>query len=128
VAARQEADPVPIRVFVCDDAPDHRALVRAVLADQPDLEVVGEASDGATCLTGMALTRPDVLVLDLQMPVKDGWDVLAELRGRPAGPRVLVVSSEARARDRVREAGAEFLVKGAPVETLRAAIRLLGSS
>ena len=112
-------------MFVCDDAPEHRALVRAVLADEPDLEVVGEAIDGATCLTGLALTRPDVLVLDLQMPVKDGWDVLAELRERPAAPRVLVVSSDAGAAERVRAAGAEFLAKGAPIEALRAAIRRL---
>jgi len=119
---------VPIRVFVCDDAADHRALVRAVLADQPDLEVVGEAIDGATCLTGLALARADVLVLDLQMPGKDGWYVLDELAGRTDAPRVLVVSSNAGAAERVRAAGAEFLPKGAPVEALRAAIRLLGSS
>ena len=125
MGARQEAEPIPVRVFVCDDAPEHRALVRAVLADEPDLEVVGEAIDGATCLTGLALTRPDVLVLDLQMPVKDGWDVLAELRERPAAPRVLVVSSDAGAAERVRAAGAEFLAKGAPIEALRAAIRRL---
>ena len=62
------------------------------------------------------------------MPIKDGWDVLAELGDRPDAPQILVVSSDARASDRVRAAGAPFLVTGAPVETLRAAVRLLGSS
>jgi CheY-like chemotaxis protein len=109
-------------VFICDDVPEHRALMRAVLGDVPGVEVVGEAYDGATCLTALAVTSPDVLVLDLQMPGTDGWHVLEELREREDAPRVIVVSSDARAGDRVRAAGAEFVPKGAPVEQLRAAV------
>jgi DNA-binding NarL/FixJ family response regulator len=125
--AGQEADPRIIRVLVCDDAPEHRALVRAMLADLPDVEIVGEASDGAACLTSIALTKPDVLVLDLQMPVKDGFDVLKALSERDDAPSVLVVSSAPpdEVRDRVHEAGAEFLAKGSAPSELAAAVRRL---
>jgi DNA-binding NarL/FixJ family response regulator len=125
--AGQEADPRVIRVLVCDDAPEHRALVRAMLAGQADVEIVGEATDGAACLTAIAITKPDVLVLDLQMPGKDGFDVLEALSEREDAPSVLVVSS-ARAddvRDRVHAAGAEFLAKGSAPSELAAAVRRL---
>jgi DNA-binding NarL/FixJ family response regulator len=109
-------------VFICDDALEHRALMRAVLADVPEVEIVGEAVDGATCLTGLSLTSPDLVLLDLQMPGTDGWHVLERLRQRSNPPRVLVVSSDRTAGDRVRAAGAEFLPKGASIEELRAAV------
>jgi DNA-binding NarL/FixJ family response regulator len=115
------------RVVICDDVPEARAFVRAVLADEPGVEVVGEASDGATCLTSIALTTPDVVVLDLQMPGTDGFHVLDALRGRPHPPRVLVYSSatDEEIRARVRASGAYFLPKGVPPEALAAAVRQL---
>src|SRR5213596_1828144 len=76
MTGRREGARDVTRVVICDDAPDHRALVRAVLADEPDVEVVGEAADGDTCMTAIALTDPDVLVLDLHMPGSDGFKVL----------------------------------------------------
>jgi DNA-binding NarL/FixJ family response regulator len=114
-------------VLICDDAPEQRALVRAVLSSEPGVEVVGEASDGATCLTSIALTKPDVLVLDLQMPGTDGFTVLEALRDRPDPPRVLVLSSASvdEVGARVRAYGADFLAKGTAPEELAAAIRRL---
>jgi DNA-binding NarL/FixJ family response regulator len=125
---RQEAESLSTtRVLICDDAPDHRAFVRAVLAEEPDLEVVGEASDGETCLTAIALTHPDVVILDLQMPVKDGFQVLDVLQRRPAPPRVLVVSAAPadEVAERVHAGGADFLAKGATPAELAAAVRRL---
>ena len=115
------------RVLICDDAPEARAFVRAVLDGENGIEIVGEATDGATCLTSIALTQPDVVVLDLQMPGTDGFHVLEALRDRPRAPRVLVYSS---ARDeatlaRVRAAGAYFLAKGASPDAVAAAVRQL---
>jgi DNA-binding NarL/FixJ family response regulator len=121
----QDADGQPMRVFVCDDAPEHRALVRALLDMDADLELVGEAADGAECLDGVAATDPDVLVLDLNMPGVDGWRVLDELDGDH--PRVLVLSSAFDADDRVRAKGAEFLRKGGPPTELIDAIRRLAA-
>jgi len=117
------------RVVICDDAPDHRALGRAVLADEPDVEVVGEAADGDTCMTAIALTDPDVLVLDLHMPGSDGFKVLARLSDRLAAPRVLVLSStrDDDARARVTAAGATFLAKGCTPDELAAAVRDLAA-
>jgi DNA-binding NarL/FixJ family response regulator len=102
--------------------------MRAVLADEPELEVVGEAAEGSACLTGVVDTDADVLVLDLRMPGMDGWEALEHLRERDDSPRVLVMSSSPadEVEDRVREAGADYLRKGAPPEAVREAIRRLG--
>jgi DNA-binding NarL/FixJ family response regulator len=113
------------RVFVCDDAPEHRALVRAVLDTEDEVEIVGEAADGEQCLDGVAATDPDVLVLDLNMPGLDGWQVLERL-GRDH-PRVLVLSSAFDAGERVRAKGADFLRKGGPPTELVDAIRRLAA-
>jgi DNA-binding NarL/FixJ family response regulator len=117
-----------MRVYVCDDSPEHRALMRAVLDDFPELEVVGEAGEGGACLVGVADTNADVLVLDLRMPGMDGWEALERLRGREDAPRVLVMSSSPaqEVEERVREAGAAFLRKGASPDEVRDAIRQAG--
>ena len=117
-----------MRVYVCDDSPEHRALMRAVLDGEPGLEVVGEASEGRSCLCDLDATPADVLVLDLRMPGMDGWEALERLRDRDDAPRVLVMSSspEHEVEARVREAGADFLRKGASPEAVRQAIRRVG--
>ena len=115
------------RVLICDDAPEARAFVRAVLGDENGIEIVGEATDGATCLTSIALTQPDVVVLDLQMPGTDGFHVLDALHGRPRRPRVLVYSStrDEQTLKHVRDRGAYFLAKGSSPDSLAAAIKQL---
>ena len=118
-----------MRVYVCDDSPEHRALMRAVLDDVPELEIVGEAGEGGACLVGIGNTDPDVLVLDLRMPGMDGWEALEHLRDRDDAPRVLVMSSspEHEVEERVRAAGADFLRKSASPEEVRDAIRRVGA-
>ena len=118
-----------MRVYVCDDSPEHRALVRAVLADDRDVEIVGEACDGEQCLSDLAEARPDVLLLDLRMPRVDGFAALEALRGRPDAPRVLVLTSSSadEVEDRIRAAGATYLRKGASPDELRRAVRALAA-
>lgn len=79
-----------------DDADDLRALVRAVLESQ-GFEVV-EASSGRAALDELAAgTRPDVIVLDVQMPDLDGWDTLAAIRSEPATADIPVLLCTVRA-------------------------------
>ena len=119
-----------MRVYVCDDSPEHRALMRAVLAGEPGLEVVGEAGEGGEALAGVSDTQADVLVLDLRMPGMDGWEALEHLRERDDAPAVLVMSSSPahEVEDRVRAAGADFLRKGASPDEVRDAIRRVAES
>lgn len=78
-------------MLVADDHAVVRRGLRTFLHVQPDIEVVGEAADAAGCLAAVARLRPDVLLLDLRLPDRDGVDVLRELA---AGlTRVLVVTS-----------------------------------
>src|SRR5258707_11032348 len=82
----------PIRVFVCDDAPVFRDLLRLALEQDGDLAVVGEADDGSQ-VEAIAAARPDVVLLDLSMPERGGLEVLGEVRELAPDARVIVLSS-----------------------------------
>ncbi|MCA2225412.1 response regulator [Nonomuraea aurantiaca] len=73
-----------IRVLLADDQAMIRASLRIILEDQPDISVVGEAADGAEAVALARRLRPDVCLVDIQMPRMDGIEVTREL----AGPRV----------------------------------------
>ena len=75
----------PVRVVVCDDAPALRALMRTSLELDGRVEVVGEAGDGERVVALTAELRPDVVLLDIQMPGMDGLTALPALRARGAG-------------------------------------------
>lgn len=113
------------RVFIADDVAPLRALWRAFLSEDPDLEIVGEASDGAEALEGVRQTNPDVLLLDLSMPRVDGLEVIRTLRDEQAGVRVLVASgfSAARLAPVALELGAVgYFEKGGSADELRRAV------
>ena len=61
-----------IRVLLADDSRTFRAVLRAILEAAPEIQVVGEAADGAEAVALTALLRPDVVSIDLRMPGKDG--------------------------------------------------------
>jgi len=112
-------------VLVCDDEGVLRALVRATLP--PDRYCVIEATDGDDGLQQARRYRPDVIVLDVQMPGRTGIDVLTELRRDPETSlsRVLVLSARAQAADReeAARAGADlFLSKPFSPSELAAAV------
>jgi DNA-binding NarL/FixJ family response regulator len=121
---------VSIRVVLVDD----QALVRAgfgmVLSAQADMEVVGEAGDGAEALALLARTPADVVVMDIRMPVMDGVEATRRVCTDPGGPRVLVLTTFDTDEDAFAalQAGASgFLLKNAPPEQLLDAIRVVAA-
>lgn len=82
-----------MRVLICDDEPDIRTLFR-IGFEQEGADVV-EAADGEECLRAVEEHLPDLVVLDIYMPVRDGFATLPELRRRWPGCPVLVVTAQA---------------------------------
>lgn len=84
-----------IRVFLADDHPPLRFGLRVLLEQSPDIRVVGESGDGKDALAQIELLRPDVAVLDCQLPTLDGVQLAAEIKQRAIPMRVLALSSYA---------------------------------
>lgn len=119
-----------IRILLADDHSVVRAGLKALIDAQPDMEVVGEASDGAEVLVSAATICPDVVVMDLSMPRLNGLEAAQQLRERSPLPRVLVLSvhEDATYLRRALEAGAVgYVLKRAAAESLIGAIREVGS-
>jgi len=115
-----------VRVCVCDDVREFRELMRFGLEDDPALEVVGEAADGDESIAVVESLRPDVVLLDLSMPGRDGLEVIDELVARASRTKIVVLSgfAAARMRDTVLARGAaRYLEKGTPLAEIRAAVR-----
>jgi DNA-binding NarL/FixJ family response regulator len=93
VAGRSGQGAKPIRVLIADDHPMVRQGLRVFLELEPDLEVVGEAADGAEAVALTEELDPDVLLLDLVMPGVDGLDALDQLAERGLAEKALVVTS-----------------------------------
>jgi DNA-binding NarL/FixJ family response regulator len=116
----------PIRLLVADDHPVVRDGLRAMLATQPDMELVGEAATGTQAVERAHTLRPDVVLMDLQMPELDGPAAIATLREQAPEVRVLVLTTFGTDADITRavDAGATgYLLKDAPREQLFGAIR-----
>ena len=115
-----------IRLLIVDDHPVVRAGMVAMLSEEADFEIVGEAGNGAECLAVAAREHPDLILMDLRMPVLDGAEATARLRAEPGAPEVLVLTTYDTDADIVRavEAGARgYLLKDAPPAVLADAIR-----
>jgi DNA-binding NarL/FixJ family response regulator len=115
-----------IRVLIADDHPVVRDGLRGMLAGEAGFEVVGEATSGAEAVALTERERPDVVLMDLQMPGVDGATATAEIAQRFPGTRVLVLTTYDTDADILRavEAGATgYLLKDAPKERLFPAIR-----
>ncbi|MFF5209968.1 response regulator [Streptosporangium sp. NPDC000396] len=115
-----------IRVLIADDHPVVRQGLRTFLDLQDDLTVVGEAADGAEAVDLVESLAPDVLLLDLKMPVLDGPGTLVRLRERGLSLRVLVLTSVSDPEDvapAMRAGAAGFLYKDVDPTALVQAIR-----
>ncbi|MCW6005524.1 response regulator transcription factor [Micromonospora sp. CPCC 205371] len=113
-------------MLVVDDHPVVRQGLRTFLDVQDGIQVVGEASDGATCVSQVERLRPDVVLLDLRMPGVDGTEALRRVRALPDPPKVLVVTSftePSAVLPAVRAGAAGYVYKDVDPSALAAAIR-----
>jgi len=119
-----------IRVLLVDDDPLVRAGLQMILSSAEDLEVVGEAGDGAEAVEAVRAHRPDVVLMDIRMPIVDGLTATASLTSLPHPPRVVVLTTFGLDEYlfRALEAGAGgFLLKDTPPRDLIAAVRAVAS-
>jgi DNA-binding NarL/FixJ family response regulator len=117
-----------IRVVLVDDQTLVRQGIRSLVSLAGDVEVVGEAADGRAALAVIAATRPDVVLLDLRMPVLDGIGTLRHLSETEYRPAVLVLTTfddDEEVLAALREGAQGYLLKDVTLEDLLEAIRTL---
>jgi len=115
-----------IRAVVADDEALVRGGVRMILEAQPDMEAVGEATDGAQTITCVAALRPDIVLMDVRMPGLDGIEATRRISAAGSSTRVLVLTTfdhDELVYDAMRAGASGFLLKTTPPEQLVAAVR-----
>lgn len=118
-----------IRVLICDDHPIVRQGVRSVLANHPDIQVVGEAENASTLFAIVASLKPDVVLVDIRMPGQGGIEITQRLKHDSPDIKVIVLSTydDDEYLFGALRAGAEgYLLKSASQEVLADAIRQVG--
>jgi DNA-binding NarL/FixJ family response regulator len=118
-----------IRVVLCDDQAVWRAGLRSILHDEPDIEVVGEAADGEVAVELARRLRPDLVLMDLRMPVLDGVEATFRLAGPkvPEPLRVTILTVDERedaALESLRAGAIGYLLKDMPCAELVDAVRM----
>jgi len=117
-----------IRVLLADDQVLVRSGLSAILSVHDDLDVVGEASDGAEAVEMATALDPDVVVMDVRMPVMDGIEATRRLAGHPA--RILILTTfdlDEHVYEALRAGASGFLLKDAPPARLADAIRTVAA-
>src|SRR3954452_3813860 len=114
-----------VRLLLCDDSPQARALVRAMLAGNDQFEIVGEAENGSDALAQAFALEPDVVLMDVAMPLVDGIEATRRLRVMLPETRIVALagSDEVETIEAMLDAGASaYCIKGGPVWELERAI------
>ncbi|MFG2594029.1 response regulator [Streptomyces sp. NPDC048438] len=122
----------PVRVLICDDQVLIRTGLATIIDAQPDLEVAGECGDGRTAVDLVGKLRPDVVVMDIRMPVLDGIAATRLLAGAgvPHPVKVLVVTTfnlDEYVYEALRAGASGFLLKDAPPDRLLHGIRTVAA-
>uniref|UniRef100_A0AAU2V0H8 Response regulator transcription factor n=1 Tax=Streptomyces sp. NBC_00003 TaxID=2903608 RepID=A0AAU2V0H8_9ACTN len=120
----------PVRVLLVDDQPLVRSGLRVIMADHPDLEVVGEASTGAEGVQLVGDICPDVVVMDIRMPGMDGIEATRLITAGPATTRVLVLTTfdeDDHVYGALRAGASGFMVKDMALDDILAAIRVVAA-
>ncbi len=124
---------VDTRVLIVDDQTMVRQSFHAVLAAQPDITVVGEASNGADAVHAAVRHRPDVVLMDVRMPVMDGLEATRQILGHPEladAVRVLMLTTfdvDEYVYGALRVGASGFLLKDAPLDDLVNAVRVIAA-
>jgi DNA-binding NarL/FixJ family response regulator len=117
----------PISVFLVDDIPELRELIKFGLEEDPGFEVIGEAGDGRSAIDGVAKTRPAAVLLDLSMPDMSGLEAIPPIREGDPDVAIIVLSgfSADRMGAHVLDRGADaYVEKGTPIQELREVTRM----
>ncbi|MEU2286936.1 response regulator transcription factor [Streptomyces sp. NPDC013178] len=117
-----------VRVVLADDQPLVRSGLRVLIADHPDLEVVGEAATGAEAVRLVSDISPDVVVMDIRMPGMDGIEATRRITAGPATTRVLVLTTfddDDHVYGALRAGASGFVVKDMAVDDILGAIRVV---
>ena len=116
----------PIKVLLVDDEQLVRSGLRMILESAGDIEVVGEAADGGGAVEQMRLHRPDVVLMDIRMPVMDGLAATRELTALPDPPKVIMLTTfelDEYVRAALEHGAVGFLLKDTPPRDLIQAVR-----
>lgn len=119
-----------IRLLVVDDDPLVRAGLALMLGGADDIEIVAEAADGAQAIDLVARHTPDVVLMDIRMPVMDGLAATEVLRARPGAPDVVVLTTfhaDEQVLRAMRAGAAGFVLKDTPPAEIVAAVRRVAS-
>ena len=120
----------PIRVLIADDQALMRTGFRMILDAQDDIEVVGEAIDGADAIRRFEALSPDVVVMDVRMPTMDGIEATRRLSALERPARVLILTTfdlDDYVYEALRAGASGFLLKDRPPEELVAAVRVIAA-
>ncbi|MDX6285684.1 MAG: hypothetical protein QOG53_1169 [Frankiales bacterium] len=124
VAPIEGAD--PIRVLIVDDHALFRRGLEMVLEQEPDIDVVGEASDGAEALTKAVDTTPDIVLLDVRMPKRGGIDACTAIKDAVPSTKIIMLTisdEEADLYDAIKAGAMGYLLKEISIEEVASAIR-----
>jgi two-component system NarL family response regulator len=116
----------PIRVLVVDDHALFRRGLEMVLEQEPDIEVVGEASDGAEALEKAVETAPDIVLMDVRMPKRGGIDACTSIKDAVPSTKIIMLTisdEEADLYDAIKAGAMGYLLKEISIEEVASAIR-----
>jgi len=120
----------PLRILLVDDDPLVRAGLRVILSSADDLEVVGEAADGAAAVAAVGAHRPEIVLMDVRMPEMNGITATERISALPAPPKVIVLTTfhlDEYVFGALRAGASGFLLKDTPPTDIVQAVRLVAA-